>query len=288
MSETLQASRVSVEAGGRLIVDGVDCTAPAGAVTGVLGPNGSGKTTLLRLVTGTVPTRQGAVLLGGVDLGTLTRRDRARRLALVSQEAPADAGLAVLDVVLLGRTPHRSRWGGDSPDDVALARTCLARVAAADLADRELATLSGGERQRVHLAAALAQEPRLLLLDEPTNHLDVAAQLDMLALARRLADDGVTVVMALHDLNHALGWCDHVVLLAGGRVRAAGPPAAVLTPERIAEVYGVRAEVVHLRGRAVLVLDALPDPHPPPPERAASRPGQGAGAAAPVAPRPAR
>jgi iron complex transport system ATP-binding protein len=232
VSATLQASRVSAAAGGRFILDGVDCTAPAGAVTGVLGPNGSGKTTLLRLVTGIVPPRQGAVLLGGVDLGTLTRRDRARRLALVSQEAPADAGLTVLDVVLLGRTPHRSRWGGDSPGDVDLARTCLARVAAADLADRELATLSGGERQRVHLAAALAQEPRLLLLDEPTNHLDVAAQLDMLALARRLAADGVTVVMALHDLNHALAWCDHVVLLADGRVRAAGPPAAVLSPAR--------------------------------------------------------
>ncbi len=260
MAETLQTSRASFRAAGRLIVDGVDVTAPPGAVTGVLGPNGSGKTTLLRLVVGVLPLETGAVLLDGVDLARVTRRDRARRVALVAQDAAPDGGLGVLDVVLLGRTPHRSRWGGDSAADLALAHRCLARTGAADLADRPLATLSGGERQRVHLAAALAQEPRLLLLDEPTNHLDVAAQLAMLALVRRLAGEGVTVVMAVHDLNHALTWCDHVVVLAGGRVRAAGPPADVLTPTLVDEVYGVRADVAQVAGRRVLVLSARAEP----------------------------
>ncbi len=254
MSETLQTSRVAFRAGGRLVVDGVDITAPAGAVTGVLGPNGSGKTSLLRLVVGVLPLETGAVLLDGVDLARITRRDRARRIALVAQDAAPDTGLDVLDVVLLGRTPHASRWGTDRASDVALARRCLARTGAADLAGRPLATLSGGERQRVHLAAALAQEPRLLLLDEPTNHLDVAAQLALLGLVRSLAADGVTVVMAVHDLNHALSTCDHVVVLAAGRVRAAGPPADVLTPDVIEEVYGVRADVVEAAGRRVLVL----------------------------------
>jgi iron complex transport system ATP-binding protein len=253
-AETLQTSRASHRAGGRLVVDGVDVTAPPGAVTGVLGPNASGKTTLLRLVVGVLPLETGAVLLDGVDLARTTRRERARRISLVAQDAAADPGLGVLDVVLLGRTPHRSRWGTDSAADVALAHRCLARTGAAELASRTVGTLSGGERQRVHLAAALAQEPRLLLLDEPTNHLDVAAQLAMLALVRGLAVEGVTVVMALHDLNHALSWCDHVVVLAGGRVRAAGPPAEILTPALVDEVYGVHADVAEVAGRRVLVL----------------------------------
>lgn len=256
MAETLQTSRASYRAGGRLVVDGVDVTAPPGAVTGVVGPNGSGKTSLLRLVVGVLPLETGAVLLDGVDLAHITRRERARRIALVAQDAAPDTGLDVLDVVLLGRTPHRSRWGADSGADVTLAHRCLDRTGAADLADRPLATLSGGERQRVHLAAALAQEPRLLLLDEPTNHLDVAAQLALLGLVRGLASDGVTVVMAVHDLNHALTSCDHVVVLAEGRVRAAGPPADVLTPALVDEVFGVRADVAEVAGRRVLVLSA--------------------------------
>jgi iron complex transport system ATP-binding protein len=221
----LQASRVSHAAGGRLIVDGVDVTAPAGAVTGVLGPNGSGKSTLLRLVAGALEPDRGAILLGGSDLGRMTRRERARRLALAEQENAPDVPLTVRDVVLLGRIPHRSRFGQDSAHDLDLADASLGRAGAAELADRAFRTLSGGERQRVHLAAALAQEPRLLLLDEPTNHLDVAAQLSLLQLVRDLAAEGMTVVMALHDLNHALRWCDHVVVLAGGRVRARRPTA---------------------------------------------------------------
>ena len=261
---SLQTSRLTFSAGDRLIVDGVDCTAPAGAVTGVLGPNGSGKSTLLRLVAGAAPPDRGAVLLSGADLGSMSRRERARSLALVEQESAPDVALCVLDVVLLGRTPHRSRWGSDSAADVEVARACLDRVGAAALAAREFATLSGGERQRVHVAAALAQEPRLLLLDEPTNHLDVAAQLALLALVGDLAGDGMTVLMAMHDLNHALRWCDHVVLLAHGRVRAAGPAEVVLSPSLVTEVYGVRADVVRLDGpvgrRSMLVLDAALPP----------------------------
>ena len=254
----LQTSRLTHTAGGHLVIDGVDCTAPAGAVTGVLGPNGSGKSTLLRLVAGAAEPDRGAILLSGADLRTMSRRDRARRLALVEQESAPDTALGVLDVVLLGRIPHRSRWGQDSASDVAIAHASLARVGAGDLAEREFATLSGGERQRVHLAAALAQEPRLLLLDEPTNHLDVGAQLALLDLVRSLAGEGVTVLMAMHDLNHALRWCEHVVVLAGGRVRAAGPPRDVLSPTLLGEVYGVRSDVVSVEAadgaRQVLVF----------------------------------
>lgn len=266
---SLQTSRLTYSADGRLIIDGVDCTAPGGAVTGVLGPNGSGKSTLLRLVAGALEPEHGAILLSGADLRAMSRRERARRLALVEQENPPEVPLTVLDVVLLGRTPHRSRWGHDSASDVAVARGSLGRVGAADLEGRAFGTLSGGERQRVHLAAALAQEPRLLLLDEPANHLDVAAQLALLDLVGDLTADGVTVLMAMHDLNHALRWCDHVVLMSHGRVRAAGLPETVLSPELVEEVYHVRAELIDVGaaggGRRLLVFDRLAAPSSAPP-----------------------
>jgi iron complex transport system ATP-binding protein len=260
----LDAARVSWSTGGRMILDGVDCTAPAGGVSGLLGPNGSGKSTLLRVLAGVQPPSDDAdgadVRFAGTDLRRLPRRRRARTLALVEQEASTDLPLSVLDAVLLGRIPHRSLLAGDSPDDRAAASRALATVGMTEFADRDITTLSGGERQRVHMARALAQEPALILLDEPTNHLDIAAQLDALRTLRRLVDDGVTVLAALHDLNLAAQHCDHVVLLSGGRVVAAGGVGDVLVPEVLDPVYGVRTEVLtHPRnGRPVLTFDPAP------------------------------
>lgn len=257
----LDAARVSWSTGGRLILDGVDCTAPAGAVTGLLGPNGSGKSTLLRVLAGVQPPSEGhaeapSVLFGGADLLGLPRRRRARTLALVEQEASTDLPLSVRDAVLLGRIPHRSLLAGDSDADREVADRALAALGLTAFADREVTTLSGGERQRVHMARALAQEPALILLDEPTNHLDIAAQLDALRTLRTLADEGVTVLAALHDLNLAAQHCDHVVLLSRGRVVAAGPVADVLVPDVVDPVYEVRTEVLrHPRtGRPVLTF----------------------------------
>ncbi|MGF0116297.1 putative F420-0 ABC transporter ATP-binding protein [Promicromonospora sp. Marseille-Q5078] len=263
----LDAARISWSAQGRLILDGVDVTAPAGAVSGLLGPNGSGKSTLLRVLAGVQPPSTGParpagttgparVVFAGTDLLALPRRRRARTLAFVEQEASTDLPVTVLDAVLLGRIPHRSLLAGDSHDDRAAARRALATVGVADLADREVTTLSGGERQRVHMARALAQEPALILLDEPTNHLDIAAQLDALRVLRDLAGRGVTVLAALHDLQLAAQHCDHVVLLSDGRVVAAGDVRDVLVPDVLDPVYGVRTEVLtHPRtGRPVLTF----------------------------------
>ena len=262
----LDAARVSWSVDGRLILDGVDCTAPPGAVSGLLGPNGSGKSTLLRVLAGVrapssdvspgPTTGPAAVRFAGDDLLTMPRRRRARVLALVEQDATTDLPLAVLDAVLLGRIPHRSLLAGDSAADRAVALAALAQVGMSGFADREVATLSGGERQRVHMARALAQEPALILLDEPTNHLDIAAQLDAMRVLRELADEGVTVLAALHDLNLAAQTCDHVVVLSAGRVVAAGAVRDVLVPDVLDPVYGVRCEVLtHPRtGRPVLTF----------------------------------
>src|SRR5690606_2509547 len=178
-TDGLDAARVSWSVDGRLVLDGVDCTAPPGAVSGLLGPNGSGKSTLLRVLAGVrapdaAPGRDAAhVRFADADLLALPRRRRARVLALVEQDATTDLPLTVLDAVLLGRIPHRSLLAGDSAADRDVAAAALARVGMSAFTGREVATLSGGERQRVHLARALAQEPALLLLDEPTNHLDI-------------------------------------------------------------------------------------------------------------------
>jgi len=250
--------------GGTVILDAVDLTVPTGTVTALLGPNGSGKSTLLRLVAGvgsTLPGRSsaaGSVRWNDTDLAALRPRERARVVALVEQNAQTEVDLTVRDAVGLGRTPHRSRWAADTPADHAVVHDALAAVDLVDLADRSFSTLSGGERQRVHLARALAQEPELLLLDEPTNHLDVQAQLAALQLVRRSAAAGTTALVALHDLNLAAAYCDHVVVLSRGRVVAAGTVADVLVPEVIDPVYGVSTTVLHHpdTGRPVLTFAA--------------------------------
>ncbi|MDQ2623731.1 MAG: ATP-binding cassette domain-containing protein [Actinomycetota bacterium] len=254
----LSAREVSWGAGGRVIVDGVSFSVPAGSVTGLLGPNGAGKSSLLRLLAGVAVPDGGAVLADGADVHRAPRRERARTMALLEQETHPSVPLTVLDVVLLGRIPHRSGWSlpraADDAHDDALARTHLAKVGLGGFDGREFSTLSGGERQRVQVARALAQEPRILLLDEPTNHLDVAAQLSLLSLVRGL---GLTTVAALHDLNLAAGWCDHVVVLDSGRVVADGAPREVLTPELIERVYGVRSHVLEHpgTGRPLIAFD---------------------------------
>jgi iron complex transport system ATP-binding protein len=240
----LSAERMRWSVDGRLIVDGIDCTAPAGAFTGLLGPNGSGKSTLLRLISGVLAADDGHVEYDGADLLALGRRARARMLAFVEQDASSELPITVRDAVLLGRIPHRSLLAGDGPSDYALADDALSQVGMSAFLDRSLATLSGGERQRVHMARALTQQPSLFILDEPTNHLDISAQLETAKLLRELAAEGVTVLAALHDLTLAASACDHVVLLSRGTVVAAGPVEQVLVPEVLDPVYGVRCTVL--------------------------------------------
>ncbi|MEO5535958.1 MAG: ATP-binding cassette domain-containing protein [Pseudolysinimonas sp.] len=239
---SLSVAGVTVRAGAAVLVDGASFVAPAGAVTALLGPNGAGKSTLLRALSGVARPDAGTVSFEGADLLAMRRRDRARLVAFVEQEATTELPLTSRAVAALGRTPHSSFLGGTDPasDDVVTA--ALTAAGALEFADRELPSLSGGERQRVLIARALAQQPRLLLLDEPMNHLDIAAQLEVFALLTRLAhDEGVTIVAALHDLALAASHADHVVVLSRGRVVTAGSTSETLTPEVIQDVYGVRA-----------------------------------------------
>ena len=244
----LGIERLTVHRDGHLIIDGIDCTAPSGAVTALIGPNGSGKSTLLHALATVLARSSGVIRFDGNDLATMPRRARARTIALVEQDASTELSLSVTEVVALGRIPYQGLFADETEDDRAIARAALETVGMTSFADRDVTELSGGERQRVLLARALAQEPHLLLLDEPTNHLDISAQLDTLALLHELAAKEVTVIAALHDLTLAAGWSDHVIALAHGRVVAAGATADTLTPHLIDEVYGVRAEIMTRKG----------------------------------------
>lgn len=226
---------------GPALLRGVSVAAPAGGVTGLIGPNGAGKTTLLRALAGLHPLSSGEVVLAGRPLRGFTRQQRAAMVALLEQQADTELPLSVVDVVLLGRIPHRSRWQPAGEHDTAVAIGALRAVRMDGFAERRWSSLSGGERQRVQLARALAQEPQILLLDEPTNHLDLRAQWDILTLAR---DSGRTVIAALHDLNLAAAFCDHLVVLDRGEVAAAGAPSDVLTANLVERVYGARPEVL--------------------------------------------
>ena len=226
----------------------VSCAVGSGGWLALLGPNGSGKTTLLRAIAGLIPYR-GTVTLDGPAAGAgsprpLRPRERARLIAYVPQTPTLPPDIKVTDYVLLGRTPHLSYLAGPGRADREAAARAAGLLDVTRFSERRLATLSGGERQRVVLARALAQEPKILLLDEPTSALDIGHQqnvLDLIDTLRR--SSGVTVVTTLHDLTTAGQYAHELVLLKQGRVEAAGVPTAVLTEDRIAEVYAARVTV---------------------------------------------
>ncbi|GAU65743.1 ABC transporter ATP-binding protein [Streptomyces sp. NBRC 110611] len=256
----LAVESVTLTAGARHLVREVSLTARPGEVVGLVGPNGSGKSSLLRAVYRVLRPDAGCVRVDGADAWSLPVRRLARTLAAVVQDPGADLDLTVRQVVALGRSPHKRLLDGDTTEDARLVESALESVDAAGLADRPFDRLSGGERQRVLIARALAQQPSLLVLDEPTNHLDIRHRLAVLGILRRLP---ATVLVALHDLNLAAYYCDRLYVLNDGEVTASGTPAAVLTPDLLAEVYGVAAEVaVHPRTGAPQVTFLPGEPAP--------------------------
>jgi iron complex transport system ATP-binding protein len=235
---------VDVSLDGHEIVRGVDLSVADGEWVTVIGPNGAGKSTLLRAIGGLVRC-QGVVDLFGRPAAALGRRERARLVAMVPQDPVVPTGMAVVDYVLLGRTPHIPPLGRESAADLTAVDAVLERLDLAGFAGRRLESLSGGERQRVFLARALAQGANLLLLDEPTTALDIGHQQDVLELVdQQRRDAGLTVLATMHDLSIAGEYADRMVLLAGGLVVAAGTPREVLTERLLAEHYRARVRVI--------------------------------------------
>lgn len=215
-------------------------------VTTLIGVNGCGKSTLLRIMCGATTPRGGQVSVAGLDPSSMSRRRFAQKVAVVHQSLPPVPGLSVHDFVAQGQFAARGTLGMLASSDARAVRDALDEVGMGGVAARRLDSLSGGERQRVRLAAALIQDAQVLMLDEPTAHLDVGHQLELLELVRHVAAArGLTVVLVLHDLDHAVRFSDQLIVLAGGRVHRAGPPAAVIDEGLLREVFGVLGRVVH-------------------------------------------
>lgn len=219
----------------------IDLKVGGGDFWAIVGPNGAGKTTLLRVMAGILRHSAGSVSLGDRPLEHVPLRSRAQALAYLPQRNVEDVDLGAREIVQLGRYPYRSFGLFASAADRSIVQQALSQAGVAEFADRSMRTLSGGEAQRVHIAAALAQQPRLLLLDEPTASLDVRYQLSILGLLRTLASDaGMAVVVVLHDVNLALQFASHALLLDNGRAVASGCATEVLTISNLSNVYGVK------------------------------------------------
>ncbi|KMM45199.1 iron dicitrate ABC transporter ATP-binding protein [Cellulomonas sp. A375-1] len=242
---TLAVEAATIGYEDRVVVHDMTLEIPSGKITTIVGANACGKSTLLRAMARLLKVKAGRVLLDGRPIDAIGSREVATVLGLLPQTPVSPEGIAVADLVGRGRYPHQGwfrRW--TEQDEVAV-QTALAATDILDLADRPVDELSGGQRQRVWIAMALAQETDVLLLDEPTTFLDVAHQVEVLDLLTDLnRSRGTTIVMVLHDLNLAARYTDHLVALREGRLVAQGPPADVVTPELVAEVFGMTAQVI--------------------------------------------
>ena len=228
---------------------------PAGRRTAIIGPNGAGKTTLLRAIAGFNTHYTGCIRLDGHDVRDMKPRQLARRMAILPQGATAPPDITVQSLVEYGRFPYRSYFrAGDAQADREAVTWAMQVTHVDSFAGRQVQTLSGGERQRVFLAMALAQQPEILLLDEPTSYLDIAHQLEVMNIVTEInADYGITVIMVLHDINHAMQYADEAAVVHQHHIYAQGRPEEVLNEQLLADVFGVRAErFVNSRGIVIL------------------------------------
>ncbi|MGE0282884.1 MAG: ABC transporter ATP-binding protein [Rhizobiaceae bacterium] len=247
----LEISGLCVRFGSQEILKGIGLEAKAGEFIGLIGPNGAGKSTLLRAVGGLL-AYDGQIAIEGKPARQFIARERAKRVAYLAQEREVAWDMSVETVVALGRSPHMSVFAPPSDGDRTAVEAAMRTMEIALFRDRPATELSGGEKARVLIARALAQESPILLLDEPTAGLDPAHKLSLMRIFVDLAAQGRTVIASLHDLGLAARWCSRLILLEDGKVAADGQPAAVLTDERLASVYGVAAYRAEAKGLPII------------------------------------
>jgi len=236
-----------------LTIDGIDCAygsveilkdinfkVKSGQFLGILGPNGSGKTTLLKSISKVLKPKKGAILIDDKDIYKMKNLDLARQMAVVPQTSPVSFDFTSLEVVLMGRNPHMTRFKMEGKSDLDIAKNAMKLTRTWEFADRPITELSGGERQRVIIARALTQEPKILLLDEPTTHLDISNQLEILDLIKQLSEEkNMLVVAVFHDFNLAARYCESIILMKKGKIVAVGDADETLTAENVKEVFSV-------------------------------------------------
>lgn len=245
MENMIEVRDLKVTLAEKTIVQHIDLDIPKGRITAIIGPNGCGKSTTLKAVCRINPVSDGRILLLGKNIWDYSYKEFARKLAILTQSPQAPADLTVRDLVSMGRFPYRSFFGKATKEDQDCIDWALEETSLVSYQNRILQTLSGGERQRAWIAMALAQKPQVLLLDEPTTYLDICHQLEVMKLLERLNQElGLTVALVLHDLNQAVQFAHHVVVMKKGSLVTSGNPADVITVDLLKEVFRVKAEDV--------------------------------------------
>ena len=238
----LSTENIRLSYGAQEILKGVSINGNTVEFIGIIGPNGSGKSTLLKCIYRILKPHAGQVFLDGEELSGISIRNSAKKMAVVAQHNYYNFDFSVMEVVLMGRAPHKKTMERDNAKDFQIAQKALETVEMEGFANRSFSTLSGGEQQRVILARALAQQTPCLILDEPTNHLDITHQIQLMKIVKNLK---VTVISAVHDLNIAAMFCDRLYVLQDGEIVGQGTPQEVLTAEFIKKIYRVETEIVY-------------------------------------------
>lgn len=239
----INADNIIVKLSDKIILKGITLEIPKGKVTAIIGPNGCGKSTTLKALARIIPHAHGNITYDGQDINTFSNKEFAKRLAILTQSPQSPPDLTVTDLVELGRFPHRSWWKRNTTEDEQCVEWALKQTSMRHMRSRLLSTLSGGERQRAWIAMALAQKPQVLLLDEPTTYLDISHQLEVMKLLKKLNNElGLTVIMVLHDINHALQYADNIAVMKRGEIVAVGEPEETISPDLLREVFRVKVD----------------------------------------------
>lgn len=240
----LKVEKLNVTLGEKHIIKNLDIHIKEKEFVGIIGPNGSGKSTMLRAIYRALKPDSGTIKINGRDMNAISLRETAKEIAVVAQHNEQDFDFTVLDMVLIGRSPHKKFLERDNLNDFEIVKESLKKVDMEDFIDRNYNTLSGGEKQRIILARALAQETNCLILDEPTNHLDIKYQLQFMSIAKNL---DITVIAAIHDLNMASLFCDKIYAIDEGEIVEYGSPKEVIREDLIESLYDVSCKIIHDR-----------------------------------------
>lgn len=238
----------------KVILDEVNLSFSKGKITTLIGANGCGKSTLFNLMTKNLEPSKGKIYLEEKNIRGMKQKDFAKRVAIVHQNNEAAADITVNRLVSYGRSPHQGMFASLSTKDKEIIDWALEVTNTKNLRNREVLSLSGGQRQRVWIAMALAQKTDILFLDEPTTYLDIRYQIELLEMIQKLNSDyKITIIMVLHDMNHAVYYSDEILGLKDGKVLIQGNPKEVITTECIEQIYGVRLKVEKMNGRKVVM-----------------------------------
>ena len=236
---TIGCENISFSYGEKLVLDNISIQFEKGSLYGVLGPNGSGKTTFLKVLNGVLKSKYGKVKVDDKNIEKLTTREIAKKIAVVPQSTSINFDFSVKDIVMMGRYAHVGRFSRESNEDRKIVNEILRNLGLVELKNRSFKELSGGEQQKTIIARALAQQSKIILLDEPTTHLDINYQIELMELLKKYVKDGLIVIIVLHDINIATQFCDKIILIHQGEIKAFGNVENTITRDNIKSIYNV-------------------------------------------------